>query len=496
MTRGRDDAEKQSSVWAKVRPSRPAPTELKHILTIRVISVIGVLLGKVMQDLRSFLKQYESEHPDQVRHVWDAVPRDFFVTAATLAAEKLNAPPVLIFHNVEGISYPIMSGLFSSRERIAYAIGAAGADDLHAHWAKISQGLKSPMEASTAPCQEVCLLGEEANAEALPLMRHFEQDNGRYITSGVVIAKDPDNGRVNLSFARMQLQGPRRFGISVHSRGHLWEFQQRAEQKGQDLAAAVVIGMHPAYLVGAASRVAMGIDETEIAGALLGEPVEVVRCKTVDLYVPAQAEFVLEGIILAHQYADEGPFGEYTGYATARSTRNVFAVTALTQRREPWFLDVCPGLSQDHLFLGRVQKEAEVLRKLRQVLPNIRQIYYPSSGSHYHCYISIEKKRPGDGRHAAVLALGLDSYIKLAIVVDEDINVADESEVMWAVATRMQPADDALILENMTCNVLDPSAKDGLSSKLLIDATRPLDWEAERCTVPADIAAQAAQLFT
>ena len=447
-----------------------------------------------MQDLRSFLKQYETDHPDQVQHVWDAVPRDFFVTAATLAAEQQNNPPVLIFHNVEGVTGPILSGMFSSRERIAYAVGAAGAQDLHTHWSQISQSLQPPVEVSSGPCQEICLLGKEANAENLPLMRHFEQDNGRYITSGVVIARDPDNSRVNLSFARMQLQGPRQLGISVHSRGHLWDFQQRAEAKGQDLETAVAIGMHPAYLVGAASRVGMDIDETDIAGALLGEPVQVVRCKTVDLYVPAQAEFVLEGKILANRHADEGPFGEYTGYATARSTRNVFTVTALTHRHKPWFLDVCPGLSRDHLFLGRVQKEAEVLRKLRQVLPNVKQIYYPSSGSHYHCYISIEKKRPGDGRHAAVLALGLDSYIKLAVVVDEDIDISNESEVMWAMATRMQPADDTIILDNMPCNVLDPSANDGLSSKLLIDATRPMDWEAERCTVPQEIAAQAARL--
>ena len=326
-------------------------------------------------------------------------------------------------------------------------------------------------------------------------MRHFEQDNGRYITSGVVVARDPDDGRINLSFARMQLQGPRQFGISVHSRGHLWDYQRRAEAKNMDLEVAVVIGMHPAYLIGAASRVGMDIDETEIAGALLGEPIKVVQCKSVELHVPADAEYILEGVILANRREDEGPFGEYTGYATARSTRNVLSVRAITHRRTPWFLDVCPGLSRDHLFLGRVQKEAEVLRKLRQVLPNVTGIYYPSSGSHYHCYISISKKRPGDGRHAALLALGLDSYIKLAIVVDDDIDVSDESDVMWALATRMQPAEDTIIIDNMTCNVLDPSSTDGLSSKMLIDATRPLDWEAERCTIPEKTWQQVRQIL-
>ncbi len=136
-----------------------------------------------------------------------------------------------------------------------------------------------------------------------------------------------------------------------------------------------------------------------------------------------------------------------------------------------------------------------MLRKLRQVLPNVKAIYYPSSGSHYHCYIAIDKQRPGDGRHAAVLALGLDAYIKLAVAVDGDIDVTDEAEVMWALATRMQPARDVIIMDDMPCNVLDPSSKDGLSSKMLIDATRPLDWQAVRCTIPDDVVRRAQQLL-
>jgi 2,5-furandicarboxylate decarboxylase 1 len=448
-----------------------------------------------MADLRRFLEQYEADHPERVWHIHDAVPRDYFVTAATLEAEKLPEPPVLVFHNVAGVAGPVVSGLFSSRSRIGYAIGTT-ADQLHSHWVERAENLIKPVTVTVAPCQEVCHLGDAADATTLPLMAHFEQDAGRYVTSGVVVAKDPDNGRHNLSFARMQLKGPRRFGISVHSRGHLWDYQRRAEARGQDLEAAVVIGMHPAYLIGAASRVGIDVDETDIVGALMGEALPVVNGRTVDVCVPAAAEYVIEGVILAGAREDEGPFGEYTGYATSRSTRNVFEVQAITHRREPWFLDVCPGLSYDHLLLGRVQKEAEVLRRLRQTLPNVRAIHYPISGSHYHCYIAIEKQRPGDGRHAALLALGLDSYIKLAIVVDDDINVGNENEVMWAVATRMQPADDTIIIDRMTCNVLDPSSEDGLSSKLLIDATRPLEgWDAERCTVPGAVVAEVRQLI-
>jgi len=447
-----------------------------------------------MPDLQTFLQQYEADHPDQVWRIQEEIPRDYFSTAATLEAERLPQPPVLVFEHVTGLDMPVVTGLFSSRARIAYAIGTTQ-DNLHSYWAKVSHNLLPPVQVATGVSQEVCHLNNKANAETLPLMQHFEQDAGRYITSGVIVAQDPDEERGNLSFARMQLKGPRRFGISVHSRGHLWDYHRRAEAKGQDLEVAVIIGMHPAFLVGAASRVPIDVNEYHVAGALMGQPVPLVPAKTVNLQVPANAEMILEGVIKAGQHETEGPFGEYTGYATDRSTRNVFELRAITHRQSPYFLDVCPGLSQDHLFLGRIHKEAEVLRKLRQVLPNITAIHYPISGTHYHCYIAMKKQRPGDGRHAAILALGLDAYIKLVIVVDDDIDVTDEAEVMWSLATRMQPADDLTVVGDMTCNVLDPSSHDGLSSKLAIDATRPLDWTAERCSVPEETLNRVREMF-
>ncbi len=442
-----------------------------------------------MKDLPSFLEHYATDYPDRVWHVRDEVPRDYFATALTLELERGPEPPVLVLHRVQGLDMPVVTGLFSSRSRIAYALNTT-ADQLHSNWLRASKALTPPVVVGEGACQEVCLLGADADAESLPLLAHFEQDAGRYVTAGVIVAKDPDHGWGNLSYARMQLKGPRRFGISLHSRGHLWDYQRRAEARGQALEVAVVIGMHPAFLIGAASRVALETDEYDIVGALMGEPLPVVPCKTVDLCVPAAAEIVLEGVIEAGVREPEGPFGEYTGYSTSRSTQHVFTLRAITRRAAPLFLDVCPGASRDHLLLGRVQKEAEVLRKLREVLPNVTGIYYPTSGTHFHCYVSMKKQRPGDGRHAAMLVLGLDAYVKLVVVVDDDIDITNEADVMWALATRMQPVEDVDLIKDMTCNVLDPSSHDGLSSKLAIDATRPLTWEAQRCTTPPDIVAR------
>ncbi|MCS6843172.1 MAG: UbiD family decarboxylase [Caldilineales bacterium] len=447
-----------------------------------------------MHDLQSFLVQYMSDYPEDVVRVTEALPRDYQVTALAMATEQMAEPPVIVCDAVEAAGMPVVTNLFASRVRIARILGTT-VEALHDHWAARSKHLIPPVEVSEGVCQEVCRLGDDADATQLPFMVHFEQDAGRYLTSGVVAARDPDTGAVNLSFARMQLKGPRRFGISVHSRGHLWDYQRRAEARGRPLDVAVVVGMHPIYMIAAASRMPMGVDEQEVAGALLGHPLEVVRGVTVDVPVPAAAEIVLEGRIEPNVREPEGPFGEYTGYATARSTNNVFTLTAITHRRQPWFLDVCPGHSRDHLLLGRIHKEAEVLRKLREVLPNVKAIHYPVSGTHYHCYISIAKQRPGDARHCALLALGLDAYIKLVVVVDDDVDVHNEAEVMWALATRVQPAEDVFIVHGVTCNVLDPSSYDGVSSKMGIDATRPAGWDAQRTSLPREVVLRAHDLL-
>ena len=316
-------------------------------------------------------------------------------------------------------------------------------------------------------------------------MKHFEQDAGRYITSGVIIAKHPKEKWVNLSFHRLQYKSPRKFGISLHSRGHLWEYFNESEKMGKDLEVAIIIGMHPAFLIGAASSLPIEVSEMDVVGSILGHSLNVVKGKTVDLEVPSDAEIILEGKILNGVLEDEGPFGEYTRHSSDRSTRNVVEISALTHRSNYMYLDISPGGSKDHLNLGLIQKEAELLRKLKQIMPEVRSLHFPTSGTMYHCYVSIEKQRSSDGRRAALLVLALDPYVKMSIAVDRDIDITDESQVLWALATRVQPREDDTIIENMTCNLLDPSSsKEGTSSKIAIDATRPANWSATLLTLP------------
>jgi 2,5-furandicarboxylate decarboxylase 1 len=420
----------------------------------------------------------------------DPIHLDFAPTALVLELEAQKRFPVVIVEHPQGFDGPVVSNLFSDRSRIARMVGEKPGGFGQA-WARALSNLIPAVMADEAPVHEVVTRGNEVDAALLPISRHFQADAGRYIGSGILICKDPDTGVRNLSFQRMQLKGPNRFGASLHSRGHIWDHLQRCEARGKNLEVAVVIGCHPAIYIAAAAKVAMEIDELEVAGALMREPVELVKCKTIDVEVPADAEYVIEGEILVGTNEDEGPYGEYTGYSTSRSTRNVFEVKAITHKRKPIFLDIIPGYSSDHLMLSRCTREAHVSHRLKEMVPTLKALCYPSTGVHFHAYMSFKKTAEGQARQALMLLMGLDSYIKFAVAVDDDIDVFNEDEVLWALATRFQADTDMFVVPKVFCNRLDPSSVEGMSAKIGLDATKRPEFDAERTRLPAQSVAWA-----
>jgi 2,5-furandicarboxylate decarboxylase 1 len=200
----------------------------------------------------------------------------------------------------------------------------------------------------------------------------------------------------------------------------------------------------------------------------------------VDVMVPATAEIVIEGYLKANEHETEGPFGEYTGYMTGRSTNNVMEVTAITMRRDAVFVDIVPGNSAEHLTLGRISKEAWIFTRMKEALPFFTDFHYPASGTHFHCYLRINKSGEGQAKQAAELLMGLDHYVKMVIVVDQDIDPTNEAEVLWAMATRMQADRDTCILSGLMCNQLDPSSSNSIGAKLIVDATRSPDDPSRR----------------
>ena len=441
--------------------------------------------------LRSFL----SDLPEsEILRIREPIELDHVPTALVLELERRRQTPVVIIEQPRGYDIPVVANLFASRERIARMAGAppGGFNDA---WTHALGNMIPPTLVSHGAVQEIVIEGSRLDAGKLPISRHFAKDAGRYIGSGILICKDPDTGIRNLSYQRLQLKQPNRFGASLHSRGHIWEHLQRCAARGRDLEVAGVIGVHPAINLAAGAKVASEVDELDLAGALIGEPIELVKCRTIDVEVPAQAEFVLEGKILADVHEDEGPYGEYTGYSTDRSTRNVFVVSAITSRKNPIYHDIIPGCSAEHLLLGRAAKEAHVFTRLKEMVPTLKALNFPKSGTHFHAYMSMKKLAEGQPRHALMLLLGLDPYLKLVVAVDEDVNVFDEEEVLWALATRFQADADMFMVPNVFCNRLDPSSREGMSAKLALDATAPLQWDVERAVLPPDAVRRAAELL-
>jgi UbiD family decarboxylase len=431
---------------------------------------------------------------DDILRITEPVELDHLPTALILELEKRRSTPVLMIERPKGFDCLVVANLFASRDRIARMVGAppGGFNDA---WVRALANPVPPQVIGSGPVHDRVVQGNELDAGTLPISRHFEKDAGRYIGSGILICKDPDTGVRNLSYQRLQLKGPNRLGASLHSRGHIWDYLQRSTARRKNLEVAVVIGVHPAINLAAGAKVAMEVDELDIAGALLGRPVDLVKCKTIDVEVPAEAEFVLEGEILFDVHEDEGPYGEYTGYSTDRSTRNVLVIKAITSRSNPIFHDIIPGYSAEHLLLGRSAKEAHVHMRLKEMVPNLKALNFPKSGTHFHAYMSMKKTAEGQPKHALMMLLGLDPYLKLVVAVDEDVDVFDEEEVLWAIATRFQADIDMFMVPQVFCNRLDPSSRDGMSAKLALDATAPLKWDVERAVVPRGAAAWASEFL-
>ncbi len=436
-----------------------------------------------MASLRTFLDSLPDE---EILRFEEPIELDYTPTALVLELEKQQKFPVLRFESPNGYDMPVVANLFANRDRIARIAGAPDAASFNETWLRAENNPIPPRMVESGPVQEVVFTGDDVDVQTLPISRHFKADAGRYIGSGILVCKDPDTGVRNLSFQRLQMKGRNRFGASLHSRGHIWDHWLRAQKRGKNLEVAVVIGAHPAIYLAAGAKVAMEVDEFDIAGGLLGKPVDLVKCQTIDIEVPAEAEIVIEGELLADVAEDEGPYGEYTGYSTFRSTRNVFVVKAVTRRAKPIYFDLIPGNSSEHLLLGRCAKEAHVFERLREVIPDVKALNYPKSGTHFHAYVSLEKRAEGQARHALMLLFGLDAYLKLAIVVDEDIDIYNEEDILFALATRFQADTDLFVVPKVFCNRLDPSAVDGMSAKMGIDATISKDFDADRIALPPE----------
>jgi len=420
-----------------------------------------------MFDLQSYLKLVKEASPEDL--VYIDVPIDPYLELSAFVAKLAaqNKRPVIVFRRVKGTDYPVVTNVTATRKRLALALGVTPEKLLERYVEAIIHPLE-PVIVETGPVFHEIFSEESVDLLQLPQITHHMGDCAPYFTGGIVFCKDHDTGKYNASFNRLMIKDRRHAVIHLTPHKHLWHSYIKMEKKGKPLEVAILIGVHPALALGALYIGGMEDDELGVMGGLIGEPVPVAPCKTIDLKVPIWGEILLEAEILPNQRAEEGPFGEFTGYAIGKRLREMVEIKALCQRERPLFYDISVG-QWDHLILSTLPMEASLFVHLKNAVPTLKAVRIPAP---FTAFISLENVTPGIANSAIIAAFNADMYMKNVIVVDEDIDIYDTSRVLWAVATRCQPMRDVVILPNMRGSDLDPSCvTDGFTSKIGIDAT-------------------------
>jgi len=428
------------------------------------------------QSMRGFLAMVERQYPDQLVRIAAPVKRELDITATVFELERAGRSPVVIFENVEGFDMPVVTNIAGNRRLIAAALGVEPSA-LAATFRERCQDYRPVERVASAPWQDQVIEGDAVDLTRLPIPTHFAVDAGPYITAGQICARDPQTGVDTTGFHRLMLKGRNRLGVSLHSRRRMYEYHRRAEARGEPLPAVVTLGIHPIHYMGSmAYHYPPDVRKYEVIGALFGEPYRVARCGTAELEVPEGAEIVIEGKILNDLREPEGPFSEFTGYASYRSTQNVFVAERIQMRRDALFHSIASGTAADHILISCIAREGEILNSLRRNLPNVISVHVPTiTCGALMAIIQMKKTAEGQPQQAIMAALGTETYCKIVVVVDEDVDIFNLADVMWAVATRVRADRDLVFVHRAMGAILDPTSDpvDNTLTKVGIDATKP-----------------------
>ena len=439
------------------------------------------------QSLRGFLAMVERDYPQEIVRITAPVRTHLDMTSLVFELDNAGKSPVVVYENVEGHKMKVVTNIAGSRKLLAACLGVAPPDLPGAFRERVQKYI--PCETvREAPWQQVTLEGDQVDFSKLPIPTHFSVDAAPYVTAGQLTARDPLTGVDTTGFHRFMVTGKNRLGVSLHSRRRMYEFHKRAEEKGQSLPAAITLGIHPLHYMGSmVFAYPPHVRKFEIIGGLFGQPYRLAKTGVQDLEVPAGAEIIIEGEILANVHEPEGPFSEFTGYASYRSTQNVFVAHRVRMRKDAMFHSVASGMSQDHILVSCVTREGEILNTLRRNLPNVIAVHVPhrTCGA-FLAIIKMKKSSQGEPQQAIMAALGTEFYTKYIIVVDEDVDIFDMNDVMWAVATRVKAEKDIVFIPGAKGAILDPTSdpETFTVTKMGIDATKPLGRDfAERLTI-------------
>ena len=459
------------------------------------------------QDLREFIDELEKQ--GELKRITLPVNSEFEITEIcrrTLDREG----PALLFENVVNNSIPVLANLFGTTKRVAIAMGKndlpglrelgqllaqlkqpeppAGIKDAIEKLPVLKKALSMPVKTlSHGKCQENVIEGDQVDLNTLPIQTCWPKDVAPLITWGLVITKGPNKKRQNLGIYRQQLLGKNKLIMRwLSQRGGALDFKDWSEKyPDKPFPIAVALGADPATTLAAVTPIPDSLSEYAFAGLLRGEKTKVCKCIENELQVPENAEFILEGVIHSGDYADEGPYGDHTGYYNEVEKFPVFTVVRITHRNNPIYHSTYTGKPIDEPAILGVALNEIFVPLLQQQFSEIVDFYLPPEGCSYRmAIVSIKKKFPG---HAKRVMMGVWSflrqfmYTKFVIVVDDDIDIRNWEEVIWALSTRVDPSRDTSLIENTPIDYLDfASPVSGLGSKMGIDATNKLPGETQR----------------
>ena len=414
-------------------------------------------------NLRDYLQRLDTEA--RLIHITEPISKTYEIAALLKQLE----PRPVIFENVIESEYRVMGNLFCSKQDFADYFGIPVSEIipmLRRAIDKPSPPTPLPQGEGSAPCQEVVHLNPDL--DSLPIPLHFKGDGGPYITAGIFVVKHPEYGQ-NLDYHRCMQFSPKEMAIRVVKGRHFHKF---LEDLGQ-VDVAVCIGNSPNVLAAGAISVALGVDELTIANAL--DPLQLIKAKTVNLMIPAEAEFVLEGTVYRDRTHAEGPFVDLTETQDITRQEPVFEIKAITHRKEPIWQALLPGALEHKLLMG-MPREPTIFREVNEVVKCLDVNINPGGCSWLHAIVQIDKQHKDDGKKAIRAAFDGHRSCKHVYVVDKDIDIYDPLQVEWAMATRFQGDCDLIVLDKEPGSSLDPSAEPGskLTTKLGFDLTAPI----------------------
>ncbi len=462
---------------------------------------------RAYRDLQEFLGELEKQ--GELLRIKEEVSTYLEITEITDRVVKRKGP-ALFFTKVKECKIPVITNLFGSEKRICLALGVNSLEELAKRLLEFLQirpgeGLFGklkllpklfqaknffPKLVEKAPCQEIILQGKAVDLFKLPIIHCWPEDAGRFITLPCVITKDPETGIRNVGMYRMQVFGPNQTGMhwQMHKVGA--KHYQKAERLGQRLPVAVALGPDPAVIYSATAPLPEEVDEYLLAGFLRGKPVELVKCLTVPLEVPANSQIVLEGYVEPFARRIEGPFGDHTGFYTEPAPFPVFTVQLITMRKDAIYPATIVGKPpQEDAYLGKAT-ERLFLPLIRMVLPEVVDINLPVEGVfHNFCFISIDKRYPGQAFKVAqaIWGLGQLMFSKFVILFDKHVNVHDLAEVLFYLGANVDPSRDILIVKGPVDELDHAVSTVGFGGKVCIDATTKMKEEGYTRTWPKEV---------